>query len=339
MTPRSRILDIIRENGKFLILSHANPDGDAVGSMFALGCILRSLGKEVLLCNASGLPQRYSWLAAADMEVLTEVPHTNHDWAIALDCGDAPRLGSGIESVLDFRSSVNIDHHQGNTRFGAVNWVETRSSVGEMIALLARDLGLPPSGALGEALYLALVTDSGFFTYSNTTAETLRVAADILEQDLDLDRFNANLLRQWSPGTVKLHGLVLDKAHLALNGRVGVVTVDRDMLEQSGGSWEDTDGLVDYMRRVRGVQVSLCLKEEEPGRIKMSLRSWGEVDVQRIASGLGGGGHANAAGGVLHTGLGEAEDRVIRHIARHMEEASPEGLPEEQAADARLPLS
>ncbi|MCF8086355.1 MAG: bifunctional oligoribonuclease/PAP phosphatase NrnA [Desulfohalobiaceae bacterium] len=338
MNPRSQILEIIRENRKFLILSHTSPDGDAVGSMFALGCILRSLGKEVHLCNESGLPERFSWLAAADQEVLTQVPGDNYDWAFALDCGAASRVGSGIESAVDFRFSINIDHHQGNTLFGAVNWVETRSSVGEMIALLGRDLGLQLSGALGEALYLALVTDSGFFTYSNTTAETLRVAADILEHDLDLDRFNANLLRQWSPGTVKLHGLVLDKAHLAVNGRVGVVTVDRDMLERSGGSWEDTDSLVDYMRRVRGVRVSLCLKEKEPGVVKMSLRSWGEVDVQRIASGLGGGGHANAAGGVLHTGLGEAKDRVIRHIARHMEEASSEAMPEDQAADARSPL-
>jgi phosphoesterase RecJ-like protein len=336
MSPRSQILDIIRDNRTFLLVSHTNPDGDAVGSMHALGCVLRFLDKEVLLCNQSGLPERYSWLAAAaEREVLTEVPRENYDLVITLDCGDASRMGDAFVSALDWGSGVNIDHHQGNTCFAAINWVEARSSVGEMIALLARDLGVQPSGALGEALYLALVTDSGFFTYSNTTAETLRVAAEILEQDLDLDRFNANLLRQWTPGTVKLHGLALDRAHTAVDGQVGVVTVDRDMLERSGASWEDTDSLVDYMRRVRGVQVSLCLKEEEPGRIKMSLRSWGEVDVQRIASGLGGGGHANAAGGVLHTDLREAEERVIGHIARHMEHASSEAYPQEQGADAR----
>ena len=321
MSPRSRILEIIRENGRFLLISHTSPDGDAVGSMFALGWILRALGKEVLYCNESGLPRQHSWVAAADQEVLSEPPSEGYDWAISVDCGDASRLGASVKSGLDFHRCVNIDHHQGNTEFGAVNWIEQRSSVGEMIALLARDLGIAPAGALGEALYLALVTDSGFFSYSNTTAETLRVAADILDQGLDLDRFNANLLRQWSPGTIKLHGLALENAFLALNGRVGVVAVDEDMVSRTGATWEDSDTLVDYMRRVRGVQVSLCLKEKERGRTKMSMRSWGEVNVQAIAASLGGGGHANAAGGVLDAGLQESIDRVLGQIARHMGES------------------
>ena len=324
MTPRSRILEIIRGNSRFLLLSHASPDGDAIGSMFALGWILRALGKEVLSCNESGLPQQYSWLAAADREVLREVPSDGHDWAIALDCGDSSRLGASVASALDFTRCVNIDHHQGNTEFAAINWIEQRSSVGEMIALLARDLGVAPAAALGEALYLALVTDSGFFSYSNTTGETLRIAGDILDQGLDLDRFNANLLRQWSPGTIKLHGLALQNAFLALNGRVGVVAIDEDMVDRTGATWEDSDNLVDYMRRVKGVQVSLCLKEKEQGRTKMSLRSWGEVDVRAIAEGLGGGGHANAAGGVLEAGLQEALDRILRQIARHMGESLTE---------------
>lgn len=338
MNPRSRILKIVRENQRFLLLSHANPDGDAIGSMFALGWILRSLGKEVRYCNESGLPRQYSWLAAADRDVLGEVPADGHDWAIALDCGDASRLGGSVESALEFHRCVNIDHHQGNTEFAAINWIEQRSSVGEMIALLARDLGMSPAGALGEALYLALVTDSGFFSYSNTTAETLRIAADILDQGLDLDRFNANLLRQWSQATIKLHGLALQSAFLAVNGRVGVVAIDEDMVSRTGATWEDSDNLVDYMRRVRGVEVSLCLKEREQGRTKMSLRSWGEVDVRAIAEGLGGGGHANAAGGVLNAGLREALDRILWHIARHMGESRGESFADNQSPRTRSSL-
>ncbi len=326
MNPRSAVLEILRKNERFLLVSHASPDGDAVGSLLGLACILRSLGKKVSVCNESGLPQSFAWLAAAaEHEVLTGVPEAGYDWAIALDCGDASRMGETFASALDPRFCVNIDHHQSNTLFAAVNWVEARSSVGEMIALLARDLGIQPSGALGEALYTAFVTDSGFFTYSNTTAETLRLAADILEHGLDLDRFNANLLRQWSPGTVRLHGLVLHNASLELDGRVGLVSVDGDMVERCGASWEDTDSLVDYMRRVRGVLVSVCLKEKEPGRVKLSMRSWGEVDVGRIASDLGGGGHANAAGGLLHADLRQARDLVLGQIGRHLEEPSAEG--------------
>jgi len=320
MTPRSRICEIIQQNRRFLILSHTNPDGDAIGSLFALGRVLRSLGKEVFLCNESGVPERFAWLAAADQEVLREPPLEGIDWAFALDCGDASRMGDTVERGIDLGHTVNIDHHQDNSGFAAINWVEARSSVGEMIALLARDLDISLSGALGEALYLALVTDSGFFSYSNTTPESLRIAADILEQGLDLDRFSANLQRQWSLGTVKLHGLALQNAYLAEGGRVGVVTVDESTLERTGATWEGSENLVDYMRRVRGVQVSLCLKGESPGRTKISLRSWGEVDVSAIASSLGGGGHANAAGGLLYTGMRDAEKRVLWRIAQELPE-------------------
>ncbi len=321
MSPRSRIGELIRDSSSFLVLSHTNPDGDAVGSTLALGHLLHSLGKKTYLYNETGLPSQFNWIADS-LDIQSDPPREGFDWAVVLDCSDPSRYGTEIASFLPRRKVINIDHHSDNSGFGEINWVEGRSSVGEMIALLASDMGVAPRGALGESLYLALVSDSGFFSYSNTNGQTLRVAADILDAGLDLDRFNAGLQRQWSLNTIKLHAEALQDAYLAGQGRIGVVKVSEQAFARTGTTWQDSEGLVNYMRRVRGVMVSLCLKEQEPNRVKLSLRSWGEVDVQAIASQLGGGGHPNAAGAVLETDLGQAERKSIECIRDHLPESA-----------------
>ena len=317
MTPRSLIHEAIHSSHRFLIASHVSPDGDAVGSMIALAHLLRSLGKECFLYNPSGLPERFAWLGTS-FPIQDEPPTFPVDWTIILDCGDLERAGSELQSSIDPQRVINIDHHQGNPKFGKVNWVESgRSSVGEMVGLLARDFRISLGGPLGEALYLALVTDTGSFSYSNTSPETLRLAADILADGLDLDRFNANLQRQWSLSKVRLHGKAMQQASLAAGGRIGVIRVDGSMLEETGATLEDCEGLVNYLRQVKGVLVSLSLREEESS-IKFSLRSWGDVDVQAIALEFGGGGHVNAAGGSVASSLTEAEHHLVESISRYL---------------------
>jgi phosphoesterase RecJ-like protein len=317
MTPRSLIHEAINSSQRFLIASHVSPDGDAIGSMIALAHLLRSLGKECLLYNPSGLPERFAWLQSP-FSIQAGVPTLPVDWAIVLDCGDLERAGSELPESLDASRIINIDHHQGNPEFGRINWVEPdRSSVGEMVGLLAQDLGISLGGPLGEALYLALVTDTGSFSYSNTSPETLRLAADILAEGLDLDRFNASLQGQWSLAKVHLHGKAMQQASLAAGGRVGVIRVDGRMLQETGATLEDCEGLVNSMRQVKGVLVSLSLREEDAG-IKFSLRSWGDVDVQAIALHFGGGGHVNAAGGSIASSLADAEQRLVQAIAPYL---------------------
>lgn len=317
MTPRSLIHEAINGSQRFLIASHVSPDGDAIGSMIALAHLLRSLDKECFLYNPSGLPERFGWLKSP-VSIQSEAPTVPVDWTIILDCGDLERAGSELQSSLDPSRAINIDHHQGNPKFGKINWVESdRSSVGEMVGLLAQDFRISLAGPLGEALYLALVTDTGSFSYSNTSPETFRLAADILAGGLDLDRFNANLQRQWSLNKVHLHGKAMQQASLAAGGRVGVIRVDGSMLEETGATLEDSEGLVNYLRQVRGVLVSLSLREEE-SQIKFSLRSWGDVDVQAIALEFGGGGHVNAAGGSVASSLTDAEQRLVESISRSL---------------------
>ncbi|MGM0424462.1 MAG: DHH family phosphoesterase [Thermodesulfobacteriota bacterium] len=313
MQARSEIARTLTEEDNFLLACHEDPDGDAIGSMSALGHILKRLGKEFRLYCPGGLPQRFSWLKLP-ANILQSANDLRTNWLVALDCGSAHRLGSELQQNLQASRVINIDHHQGNPGFGELNWVDPqRSSVGEMVACLAQDLGLDLDWALGESLYLALVTDTGSFTYSNTKSSTLQIAAGILDRGLDLDRFNSNLYRQWNLAKVHAHGLAMQTAELKLQGRAGLITADKEVLRRSGAGAEDCEGLVNYMRQVRGVLVAVSLLEQE-NNIKFSLRSWGEVDVSAVASSLGGGGHQNAAGGKLALDLAQAKEQILQAL-------------------------
>jgi len=320
MTPREQIRDIITSTSSFLVLSHENPDGDAIGAMAGLGHLLQGLGKSVTLCNISGLPQRFSWLDLPG-PIQTALPPQGDRWAFVLDCGDGKRLGDRFETALDLKRTVNIDHHVGNPAFGSINWVDPgRSSVGEMIGLLAQDLGVPLHGALGEALYLALVTDTGSFSYSNTGPETLYLAARIIEQGLDLDSFNARMLRQWSLEKVHLHGLAMKEASVHAGGKIGVIKVSADLMAQTGTRPEDCEGLVNYVRNVHGVIIAASLRQEND-RVQFSLRSWGELDVRSIAARFDGGGHRNAAGGSIQASLDVAERLLVQEASVDLQES------------------
>lgn len=314
MTPRKQIAEIIQNYNHFLLASHVNPDGDAIGSMAGLGHLLLQLGKSVTLYNQSGLPERFNWISLP-AQIHSNTPPQEYEWVIVLDCGDGDRVGENLESVLNPERTINIDHHFGNPEFALYNWVEhQRSSVGEMISLLALDMGLELSGDMAESLYLALVTDTGSFTYSNTGPETLQIASKILGHGLDLDRFNALLYQQWSLNKMHLHGQAMQNSSLYFNGRVGIIKIPARLMVETQTTQEDCEGVVNYIRSVKGVAVAVSIREEDRGRVKLSLRSWGEVDVHAIASSLGGGGHRNAAGATLYLPLQEAERQLLSKI-------------------------
>ncbi|NJB66992.1 phosphoesterase RecJ-like protein [Desulfobaculum xiamenense] len=318
-TPRQKIKEILREGQSFLVAAHASPDGDALGSTAALGHLLVQLGKEVTLYNPSGVPNQFDWIDLP-CPLVSELPDELPQWLIALDCGDVRRLGDALAARFGTTSTVNIDHHLGNPGYADVNWVDPNfSSVGEMVATLARDLDIPLSGALGEGVYLALVSDTGYFSYGNTHPETLILAAELLREGLDPEFFNARFLNQWTMGRLKLWSRVLSGAKLHLDGRVGTIRITQDMLDETGTTSEDTDGIVNYIRRVKGVKAAVSLREDGPDRTKVSLRSSGEMNVQAIASRLGGGGHKNAAGILLTVPLDEAERLILEAAAGHFD--------------------
>ncbi len=317
MDPRHELASFLRDNDHFLIVSHTNPDGDAIGSMLAMGCLLQELEKSFKLYNQSGLPERFTWLESpwTITRNLTEALSEPRPWFIVLDCGDSDRMGDDIRPYIEKRLTCNIDHHLGNPNYGFINWVEPdRSSVGEMIALLAQDLGITPSGILGQSLYLAIVSDTGFFSYSNTSSETLQIVSDLIKTGLDPGSFNAQYQQQWTLNKVKLHGYAMQGVSLYSQGQTGVIKAPKSLLNKTRTTAEDCEGLVNYPRQIKGVKVAVSLRQDDSERIKFSLRSWGEIDVREIAVKFDGGGHHNAAGGTIQAELAEAEARIVQAI-------------------------
>lgn len=312
----SQISGALTGGETFLVAAHAGPDGDAIGSTLALGHLLTAMGKQVTLYNISGMPQQFAWLNPP-IPLVTELPDGDFDWIIALDSGDKSRLGDDLAARFGTQGTINIDHHLGNPNYAQINWVNpSYSSVGEMIAQLAIDLGVPLSGDLGEAVYVALITDTGYFSYGNTRPETMELGAEILRQGLNPVTFNAKLQNQWSVNRLKLWAMVFETAELHFCDTVGLIRITDAMLKATGTNTADTDGVVNYLRRVKGVRAALCLREDSPELTKISLRSSGDVNVQVIAAELGGGGHKNAAGCVIQAPIDEAQGILLEAAGR-----------------------
>lgn len=323
VTVPEKILELLQREDRILIAAHTNPDGDAVGACAALGWMLRLMDKNVLLYNSTGFPDYLSWLRLPG-PVITKVEDLPCPPAliVALDCGDAARLGDDLQPLLATTPVINIDHHLGNPEFGsAANWVDpTMSATGEMVGHVVEAMHLPLHGALGEALYVALVSDTGSFGYGNTTPECMRLASRLLDSGLNVADVRSKLDNTWSESRMRLWGLLMRDARITENGKLGSVIITKDMLEKMGASKDDTEGFVEQMRRVKGVRVSLLLREVESNgkpATKISLRSSGPDDVRAVAVQFGGGGHKNAAGATLDLEPEKAINVVLPYV-RHV---------------------
>jgi phosphoesterase RecJ-like protein len=317
--PIRRISEIIRDHGEFLVASHYSPDGDAIGSICALGHVLTSLGKKVRLYNPSGLPSRYAFIDTP-APVERELPEILPEWTFVLDCGSGERMGEALSARAKETNFVNIDHHLGNDEFGAVNWVDaSQPAVGNMVALLADALGVPLTGPLAECVYLAVATDTGFFTYGNTTPETLELAANMLRDGLDIALMNERITKQWSENRMKLWTEAMGVMELFLDKQVCATVITKEMFARTGTSNADTENLINFLRKLKTVRVAAILREEGPDFYKFSLRSFGDDNVQQVAAAFGGGGHKNAAGGSINAPLAEAKAQLIRAVADKLE--------------------
>ncbi len=314
----SEIEQIIRTHDEFLITSHENPDGDAVGSMASMGYLLKAMGKKFSIYNASRIPDKFQWVKMP-CPVDNQYFPGSHSWIIALDCGDLKRTGEKLAAEA-IEPIINIDHHHGNPGFGQINWVSTHySSAGEMVARLADRLDIRINGHLAEGIYLAMVSDTGFFSFGNTSPEVLELAAKLIRNGINPGLINAKILNQWSVERLHLHGLAMQQAIFYLNGRIGLIWVTREMLERTGASSEDCEGLVNTLRNVKSVEVAISLREEDAKRVKFSLRSTGRINVQRMAAEFDGGGHKNASGGIIYADMKNARTMIKEVVSRHLQ--------------------
>lgn len=318
---QARIAAIIRDADDILVTTHANPDGDAIGSLGAMGHLLTALGKRFALCNVSGVPSHLAWvpLPGPVYTSFDELPFRPR-LAIVLDCGDEKRPGEALRAPLASLPSINIDHHQGNPLFGTVdNWVEPqRAATGEMVAEIALALGQPLAGALGECLYLALVSDTGSFSFGNTSARVLSLAADIVANGLDVAAVTEQHENQWSPGRMQLWGRLMQDMRLAFGGAVAISVIPDALIEACGARRSDLEGWASQMRKVRGVRVSVMVRGNGPEGSKVSMRSTGPDDVRAVAALFGGGGHRNAAGVEMPMLPEDAARRIVAALGEQL---------------------
>ncbi len=316
--------EFVARHQVFLLTSHVNPDGDSLGSEVAMARWLRSRGKQARVLNDSPVPdafgflQRHDPLEAFEPE-LAERLFAAADALIVLDVSARQRLGR-LDPLLDrHRLAVAVvDHHVSHADgFGEVNVIEPEASAtGEIVYDLIRESGAELDAALAEALYVALMTDTGSFRYSNTDSPAHRMAADLLGHGLDPERIHAQVHSHASAARLRFFGEVLSALELAEDGRVVVLEAGPEQFLRHGLAGSDTEGLVDMPRSIAGVEAVALFSEAEPGKVKVSLRSTGRIVVDRLATRLGGGGHPHAAGASLAGTREQARALVLPELGR-----------------------
>ena len=313
-TPKTEICDAIHARQRFLITSHARPDGDSIGSQLAMAYALEAMGKEVRLVNADPAPEHYMEFPGVDrIEIARSVDRTDADAVIVMESGDLKRTGvTGLEG----RFTINIDHHQGNTQYGDLNWVdESMAACGEMVFDLVEALGVPLTIEIATHVYLAILTDTGSFHYANITPKTFDICRRAVAAGVNPGAMARRVFDQNSFGKLKLIGALLAEMDLLDGGRLAVMYLNDDIMNATGTTYNDTEGLINLPLTAREIQAVVFFKLGADGDIHVSMRSKYDVDVRAVAVRHGGGGHRNAAGFKVAGPLANVRTGIIEEIA------------------------
>ncbi|MEY4576616.1 MAG: hypothetical protein RL701_1319 [Pseudomonadota bacterium] len=320
---------IVREGHRFLLTCHILPDADAVGSMLGLADVLTSLGKEVYLYNRDPVPEQLRFLPGASSIHSTLPASTIFDATFVTDTAARSLLPRQFPERDVTGPVVIIDHHVAHDDFGDVVIRDVEACATAVVVMhLAEALGVHPLPRSASApLYTALVADTGGFRYPGTTAQTLRTAADLLDSGVDPWQVASHVFEGWSMARMRLLGLAINAIQTEYDARVAVVSVPLTMLAQAGATEEMVEGLVEYCRMLKGVEIAIMLWERRarpdegsPGLIltRLSLRSAGTADVSRVAVALGGGGHRVSAGATVTHDIDTARRLALREAGREL---------------------
>jgi phosphoesterase RecJ-like protein len=325
VTEFDEVVEELRQADKLLLTTHENPDGDALGSLLATHEMLRLLGKDSLMFMAAEeFPLAPEYRHMPFDEVVNEPPEDVAERTVVfLDCGNIDRMPVDFLQA-DGLHILNVDHHHDNTRFGTVNLVEPNAScTAEIVWELSKELGVELTGPIAEALYVALVTDTGRFMYENTTANAHRMASELLELGVDAHAVYRRLYEDLPFGRLQLLSRALSRVDRHGDGDLTITHLTREDYEETGSSEGDSEGIVDHLRAVKGTRVAALVRElladDREGLRKVSLRATdGSVDVSKIARAFGGGGHRAAAGFTTEIPCEELVDRLRAEIAAQL---------------------
>lgn len=306
-----------------MVSTHVNPDGDGLGSELALAEFLRRRRLRTAIVNSDPVPPMYAFLDPRGESMTPDAPAARRaleacDLFIAIDNGTLSRMGGLQDWIRATRATrVCIDHHASQDDVWDLRLIdESACSTGTLIYRLIRTLGGKLSPGQARALYVALITDTGYFRFARTDASTYRLAAELLEAGVDPVRVYHEVYERNSLAYIRLLGTALSGVRTELDGRVGWVSLTRRQIVETGGEHEDTSDIVNSVLTIDGVRVALLFKELPGQRTKVSLRSKGKVDVNALARRLGGGGHRNAAGILMSEPLERGIERVLDEVRR-----------------------
>ncbi|NLV88068.1 MAG: bifunctional oligoribonuclease/PAP phosphatase NrnA [Tissierellia bacterium] len=304
----------VLESQNIYIASHVQPDGDNIGSMLSLGLALKKLNKNVRLLKSDEIPSDYMFLPNIDLikdyDNIDEI-----DLFIALDSSDEGRLGKNKDLLSKAKTILNIDHHISNTDFGHINIVDhNASSTGELMYDFIKYMNISIDEDMATCIYTAISSDTGSFMYDNTSAKTHEIAADLIKIGIDKRNININLYQNKSLERTKLFIKTMDNLELYFENKVGLAKITQDMLEDCNAKMEDSEGIISFIRDISPVEVAILLKEFSNNEIKVSMRSKRYIDVAKICSNFGGGGHIRAAGCTINESIEEAKALILNEI-------------------------
>lgn len=315
-------LSFIRGGERFLVVSHVQPDGDAISSTLVTGWLLKQLGKEAVLINEGAVPSRLAYLDGTDAIVTynENEPIPAYDRIIAVDCADFRRIGRVSDAFTEGAKLLNIDHHPTNDSFGFVNLIRSDAAATAEILYDLIDLsGVSFNKEAATGIYTGLLTDTGGFRYSNTNPSVMRIASEMLAHGAEGHWIADHLLERMTKSQLLLLQRGLNRLSFSDNNRIAWLYINIADMAETGAVGDDLEGLVNYARNVEGVEVGILFKETENGDVKVSMRSAGRADVAAIAQIFGGGGHIRAAGCRLDGPIADAMARLVKAVSEALD--------------------
>lgn len=314
------VKDCLLSGKDFLLLSHKGPDGDAIGAMLGLGLALKRVGKKVMFYSSDPIPQNLNFLPFLD-RVENSLENFSGDTIIAADSSDLERLGDEFKRFYDKKrfKLLNIDHHATNTQYGDAFLIEPNfSSTCEVVFDLLESLKWEVTPEIATSLFCGIVADTGSFKYRNTTAKVLRIAARLVDSGAHPEIISQRLFDTYPASRIVLLKKVLQSLRFDSENRVASIVVRESDLAEAGASIDASEGFVEILRGIEGVQVSILAKEQKDKNVKFSTRSKDYIDVAAITKLFGGGGHKVAAGATLPGPVEEALDKFVKEVSKHL---------------------
>ena len=309
-----QIIEVIRSNSSFLITTHEGPDGDAIGSSLALASFLRKIGKDVTVHYQDPVPDLYAFLPAVD-SVLPHIPDRPFDVAFVLDIGERRRAGKEFCEFSRVTTTINLDHHLSCENFGDYNLIDSQAAAtGILVYRIAKAFGYRIDRETALCIYVAVITDTGSFRYSNANHEAFSVAGKMIECGVDAWDVAEQLYENQPQKRLELLARCLPTLEVFKDGQAASVTVTCEMYAACGANAELTDGFVNYPRSIRGVEVAIFFRQLDALNWKIGFRSKGKVNVAAFSQALGGGGHHNAAGCTVEGELDDIKAMVYRIV-------------------------